>query len=100
MNAQSNLGTLLTDTLANTLDVSVPLFRPELCLAATIVLLLVCRMLPVLKHADSALVALGGVAFGLWYAWSDFKALPTGGDLLAGLVVGASHEKESGARLP
>ena len=84
MNAQSNLGTLLTDTLANTLDVSVPLFRPELCLAATVVLLLLCRILPVLKHADSALVALGGVAFGLWYAWSDFKALPAGGDLLAG----------------
>jgi len=84
VNAQSNLGTLLTDTLANTLDVSVPLFRPELCLAATVVLLLLCRILPVLKHADSALVALGGVAFGLWYAWSDFKALPAGGDLLAG----------------
>ena len=84
MNAQSNLGTLLTDALANTLDVSVPLFRPELCLAATVVLLLLCRILPVLKHADSALVALGGVAFGLWYAWSDFKALPAGGDLLAG----------------
>ena len=84
MNAPSNLGTLITDTLANTLDVSVPLFRPELCLAVTIVLLLLCRMLPVLKHADSALVALGGVAFGLWYAWSDLKALPAGGDLLAG----------------
>ena len=84
MNAPSNLGTLITDTLANTLDVSVPLFRPELCLAATIVLLLLCRMLPVLKHADSALVALGGVAFGLCYAWSDLKALPAGGDLLAG----------------
>ncbi|MEI6240594.1 MAG: NADH-quinone oxidoreductase subunit N [Planctomycetia bacterium] len=84
MNAQSNLGTLITDTLSNTLDVSVPLFRPELCLAATIVLLLLCRMLPVLKLADSAVVALGGVAFGLWYAWSDLKALPTGGDLLAG----------------
>jgi NADH-quinone oxidoreductase subunit N len=41
-------------------------------------------MLPVLKHADSALVALGGVTFGLWYAWSDLKALPAGGDLLAG----------------
>jgi NADH-quinone oxidoreductase subunit N len=79
-----NLGTLLTDTLANTLDVSLPLFRPELCLAATVVLLLLCRMLPVLRHADSALVALGGVAFGLWYAWSDLKALPAGGDLLAG----------------
>ena len=84
MNAPSNLGTLITDTLANTLDVSVPLFRPELCLAVTVVLLLLCRMLPVLKYADSALVALGGVAFGLWYAWSDFKALPAGGDLLAG----------------
>jgi NADH-quinone oxidoreductase subunit N len=84
VNNPLNLGTLLTDTLANTLDVSLPLFRPELCLAATVVLLLVCRMLPVLRHADSALVALGGVAFGLWYAWSDLKALPTGGDLLAG----------------
>ncbi len=84
MNNPLNLGTLLTDTLANTLDVSLPLFRPELCLAATVVLLLLCRMLPVLRHADSALVALGGVAFGLWYAWSDLKALPTGGDLLAG----------------
>ena len=84
MNNPSNLGTLLTDTLANTLDVSLPLFRPELCLAATVVLLLLCRMLPVLRHADSALVALGGVAFGLWYAWSDLKALPAGGDLLAG----------------
>jgi len=84
VNAPSNLGTLITDTLANTLDVSVPLFRPELCLAVTVVLLLLCRMLPVLKHADSALVALGGVAFGLWYAWSDLKALPAGGDLLAG----------------
>ncbi|NDC53631.1 MAG: NADH-quinone oxidoreductase subunit N [Planctomycetia bacterium] len=79
-----NLGSLITDTLANTLDVSLPLFRPELCLAATVVLLLLCRMLPVLRHADSALVALGGVGFGLWYAWSDFKSLPAGGDLLAG----------------
>ena len=84
MNNPLNLGTLLTDTLANTLDVSLPLFRPELCLAATVVLLLLCRMLPVLRHADSALVALGGVAFGLWFAWSDLKALPAGGDLLAG----------------
>ena len=79
-----NLGTLITETLANTLDVSAPLFRPELCVAATIVLLLVCRMLPVLRHADSALVALGGVAFGLWYAWSDFQSLPGGGDPLSG----------------
>lgn len=84
MNAPTNLGSLISDSLANTLDVSLPLFRPELCLAATVVLLLLCRILPVLKYADSALVALGGVAFALWYAWSDFKSLPAGGDLLAG----------------
>jgi NADH-quinone oxidoreductase subunit N len=79
-----NLGSLITNTLADTLQVSVPLFRPELCLAATIVLLLLCRMLPLLRHLDSALVALGGVAFALWYAWCDLRALPVGEGLMAG----------------
>jgi NADH-quinone oxidoreductase subunit N len=71
-----DLGSLLTSTLTDTLSVSLPLFRPELALAATVVLLLLCRMLPVLRRLDSALVALGGVAFVLWYAWSDFRGLP------------------------
>jgi len=71
-----DLGSLLTSTLTDTLSVSLPLFRPELALAATVVLLLLCRMLPVLSRLDSALVALGGVAFVLWYAWSDFRGLP------------------------
>ena len=79
-----NLGTLITDTLADTLQVSVPLFRPELCLATTVVLLLLCRMLPLLRHADSALVALGGVGFALWYAWCDLRALPAGEGLMSG----------------
>jgi len=71
-----DLGSLLTSTLTDTLSVSLPLFRPELALAATVVLLLLCRMLPVLRRLDSALVALGGVAFVLWFAWSDFRGLP------------------------
>jgi NADH-quinone oxidoreductase subunit N len=71
-----NLGTLLTGTLNDTLAVSLPLFRPELALAATAVLLLLCRMLPVLRWVDSAAVALGGAAFATWYAWSDLKGLP------------------------
>lgn len=79
-----NLGSLITGTLNDTLSVSLPLFRPELCLAATIVLLLLCRMLPVLRHIDSAVVALGGVGFGLWYAWSDLQSLPLAGGLAAG----------------
>ena len=53
-----NFGTLITNLLNDTVAVSLPLFRPELALAATIVLLLLCRILPVLRHLDSALVAL------------------------------------------
>ena len=76
MNDPVNIGTLLSGTLTDTLTVSLPLFRPELALSATIVLLLLCRMLPVLRLLDSALVALGGAAFALWYAWVDLQALP------------------------
>jgi NADH-quinone oxidoreductase subunit N len=77
VNDPVNIGTLLSGTLSDTLTVSLPLFRPELTLSATIVLLLVCRMLPLLRFLDSALVALGGAAFSLWYAWLDLQALPT-----------------------
>ena len=71
-----DLGTLLTSSLTDTLDVSLPHFRTELALSATIVLVLLCRMLPVLRWLDSGFVALGGVAFALWYAWCDFRGLP------------------------
>lgn len=71
-----DLGSLLTTTLTDTLSVSLPLFRTELALAATVVLLLLCRMLPVLRLLDSALVALGGVLFALWFAWADLRGLP------------------------
>ena len=71
-----NLGSLLSGTLTDTLDVSLPLFRVELALAATVVLLLLCRMLPVLRRFDSALVALGGVGFARGYAWGGMRGLP------------------------
>jgi NADH-quinone oxidoreductase subunit N len=71
-----DIGSLLTGTLTDTLDVSLPLFRTELALAATVVLVLLCRMLPVLRWLDSATVALGGVLFALAYAWADFRGLP------------------------
>jgi NADH-quinone oxidoreductase subunit N len=71
-----DLGTLLTSSLTDTLDVSLPHFRTELALSATIVLVLLCRMLPVLRWLDSGFVAMGGVAFALWYAWCDFRGLP------------------------
>jgi len=70
------IGSLITGAITDTLDVSLPLFRVELAIAATIVLMLLCRMLPVLRRADSALIALGGAGFALWYAWCDLRGLP------------------------
>ena len=45
-----NIGSLLTDLLTDTVGVSLPRFRPELALVVTIVLLLLCRMLPLLRR--------------------------------------------------
>ncbi len=85
-----DLGALLTATLSDTLGVSLPHFRVELALAATVVLLLLCRMLPVLRWLDSGVVALGGVVFATWYAWTDFRSLPADAparELFGGLLV-------------
>ena len=88
-----DLGSLLTGAISDTLDVSLPLFRVELTLAVTIVLVLLCRMLPVLRWLDSGLVALGGVAFALWYAWCDLRGLPGAPwPALAAAAVPASRE--------
>ena len=88
-----DLGSLLTGAISDTLDVSLPLFRVELTLAATIVLVLLFRMLPVLRWLDSGLVALGGVAFALWYAWCDLRGLPGAPwPALAAAAVPASRE--------
>jgi len=87
MNQTMNLGSLITGSLNDTLAVSLPLFRTELCLAATIVLVLLCRMLPGLRRLDAGIVALGGVCFALWYAWNDLRGTPVGGGMNgAGIV--------------
>lgn len=91
-----NLGSLITGALNDTLAVSLPLFRAEATLAVTVVLVLLCRMLPVLRRLDSGLVAFGGVCFALWYSWADLRALPAAGlsgtgatrqELFGGLLV-------------
>ena len=88
-----DLGALLTATLSDTLGVSLPHFRVELAFAATVVLVLLCRMLPVLRWLDSGIVALGGVAFAAWYAWVDFRGLAADAppvELFGGLLVADS----------
>ena len=71
-----NPASFITPVLHDTLQVSLPLFRAELALAATVVLVLLVRMLPVLRRLDSGVVALGGILFAAWYAWSDLRGLP------------------------
>lgn len=88
-----NLGSLITGSLNDTLAVSLPLFRTELSLAATIVLVLLSRMLPVLRRLDAGLVALGGVCFALWFAWNDLQGIPAGG-LSGGLMKTGSMRQE------
>ena len=88
-----DLGALLTATLSDTLGVSLLHFRVELAFAATVVLVLLCRMLPVLRWLDSGIVALGGVAFAAWYAWVDFRGLAADAppvELFGGLLVADS----------
>jgi NADH-quinone oxidoreductase subunit N len=86
-----DLGTLVSGTINDTLGVSLPLFRTELAIAATVVLVLLCRMLPVLRWLDSGIVALGGACFAAWYGWVDLEAVQKAGEfrqeLFGGLVV-------------
>ncbi len=63
-----NLHTLVDSLLNDTLQTSLPLFRPELVLCATIVLLLLMRILPGGKQIPSFVWALGGSLVALWMA--------------------------------
>ncbi|MFM8413525.1 MAG: proton-conducting transporter membrane subunit, partial [Planctomycetota bacterium] len=86
-----DLGSLVSGTINDTLAVSLPLFRTELAIAATVVLVLLCRMLPVFRWLDSGLVALGGACFAVWYGWVDLQAVQKAGEfrqeLFGGLLV-------------
>ena len=90
-----DLGSLVSGTINDTLRVSLPLFRVELVIAVSVVLVLLARMLPVLRWLDSGLVALGGACFASWYGWADLQtvqqAVPEAGgfsrELFGGLLV-------------
>jgi len=69
MNLQSLVNNLVTDTL----DVSLPLFRPELVICATIVVMLLVRVFNWGYKLDPFWLALVGSIIALWYA------LPAGG---------------------
>lgn len=68
-----NLQTLVNSLLSDTLQVSLPLYKPELALCATIVLLLLVRVFRGGELIPSVLIALVGSGVALWLA------LPAGG---------------------
>ena len=86
-----DLGSLVSGTINDTLQVSLPLFRVELVIAVSVVLVLLARMLPVLRWLDSGLVALGGACFAAWYGWADLQTVQQAGEfreeLFGGLLV-------------
>ncbi len=63
-----NFHTLVDSLINDTLQISLPLFWPELVLCATIVLLLLVRVFRGGEHISSFALALGGSLLALWMA--------------------------------
>lgn len=63
-----NFHSLVDSLLSDTLEVSLPLFRPELALCVTVVLLLLVRIFPGGGRVPSFALALGGAVVALWFA--------------------------------
>jgi len=63
-----NFHTLVDELLSDTLQISLPLFRPEMVLCVTIVLLLLVRVFRGGEHIPSFALALGGSLVALWMA--------------------------------
>ena len=66
-----NLHTLVDSLLTDTLELSLPLFRPELALCATIVILLLARIIPGGSQIPSVGLALAGSIIGLVLAMPE-----------------------------
>lgn len=70
MNFETLISRLTADTQA-----SLPLFLPELCLASTIVLLLLVRLFGIDRRVPGSIVALTGTVAGLIFACKEFWQL-------------------------
>jgi NADH-quinone oxidoreductase subunit N len=55
--------------MADTVDISLPAFRPELIICATIVVMLLVRIFRLGEKIDPFLLALIGTSIGFYYAW-------------------------------
>jgi NADH-quinone oxidoreductase subunit N len=63
-----NFQSLVDNLITNTLDVSLPLFRPELALCAAIVVMLLVRLVRLGRKIDPFLLAVAGAGLAFWLA--------------------------------
>lgn len=84
-----NLDTLIEHLLTDTLDTSVPSFKPELTLCVTIVLMLLARLPSWGRKLNAFYIALPGVLVALYYAapWVLLHTLEGRTELFTGLLV-------------
>jgi NADH-quinone oxidoreductase subunit N len=64
-----SLPDLVKNLMTDTVDLSLPAFRPELIICATIVVMLVVRIFRLGEKIDPFLLALIGTGIGFYYAW-------------------------------
>ena len=62
-------------------------FRPELTICATIVLILLLRIIPLTRRIESFYVAFAGALIGLAFAGADFPAAAQRSEVFTGLLV-------------
>lgn len=81
-----NLSALVDSLMHDTAAVSLPAFRPELCLCATIVAMLLVRIFAGTR-IDAFYVALAGSLAGLWFSQPGVAAVDGRTEIFTGLLV-------------
>ena len=82
-----NLTTLIDSLLSDTLDGSLPLFKPELAICVTIVVLLLVRVFKGGEYIPSFLLAVAGTGLALYFALSTVWESPAPQELFTGMLV-------------
>ena len=82
-----NLTSLVDSLLSDTLVTSLPLFMPELAICATIVAMLLVRVIKGGEYIPSFLLAIAGTGMALWLAVKDVMDAGPAEEIFTGLLV-------------
>lgn len=82
-----NFTTLIDELLKDTLDGSLPLFKPELAICSTIIVMLLVRVFKGGQYVPSFFLALAGSSFALWSAVKTSMESPPAQEIFTGMLV-------------